>query len=141
MKRSIPISTLFILSLFIIGSCTKKEQPDTPFTRVIGAWQKVQYATDDNQDGTIEKQEMRNQPLDFVDVIVFKPDTTGYEATSIAGVKDTSSFVWFVGGDSLYVSYSAHFSVAYYITHVSSANLTLVTGTSSGLAWYSYNKD
>ncbi len=140
MKRNIAILTLLSPLLFICA-CTKKKQPDTPFTRVMGAWQKVQYATDDNENGNIDKQELRNQPLDFIDVLVFKSDTTGYEATSINGSKDTSSFVWFVGGDSLYVSYNAHFSIAYYIRHVSSGSLTLMTGTSTGLAWYNYNKD
>jgi hypothetical protein len=139
MKRPIAISTLFILC--VIGSCTKKPQVETPFTRVMGSWQKVQYATDDNGNGVIDQQEIRNQPLGFVDVLVFKPDTTGYEATSIDGSKDTAKFTWFVGGDSLYVAYTAHFSVVYFISHVSTGNLELMTGDSTGLQWYSYNKD
>ncbi len=107
----------------------------------MGAWKKVQYATDDNGNGVIDPQEIRFVQLGVVDVMVFKPDTTGYEATSVDGSKDTSAFKWFVGGDSLYVSYDAHFSVAYLISHVSTGNLELLTGDSLTLAWYSYNKE
>ena len=139
MRKNVAIlSTLFVASLFCISSCTKKEQPDTPFTRVMGGWQKIEYATDDNNNGVIDKQEIHSQPLGFIDIMVFKSDTTGYEATSFDNSKDTSYFQWFVGGDSLYVSYKAHFSEVYYIQHVSSGNLEIITSTPTGLAWYNY---
>ena len=141
MKTSFTISTLFVLLVCVVCSCTKKQEAETPFTRVIGNWKKVQYATDDNGNGVIDQQEIRNVQLGVVDVMVFKPDTTGYEALSVDGSKDTSKFKWFVGGDSLYVSYTAHFSVAYFISHVSTGDLEIITGDSLTLAWYHYNKD
>ncbi len=106
----------------------------------MGSWKKVQYATDDNGNDVIDQQEKRYVPLGVIDVLVFKSDTTGYEAVSVDGSKDTSRFTWFVGGDSLYIGYDAHFSVDYLISHVSSGSLELMTGDSLTLAWYSYTK-
>ncbi len=140
MRTLVATSTLFLLFSLAICSCTKKKEPDTPFTRVMGTWKKVQYATDDNGNGVIDQQEIRNVQAGMIDVLVFKSDTTGYEAISVDGSKDTSRFTWFVGGDSLFVTYDAHYSVDYLISHVSTGNLELLTGDSLTLAWYSYNK-
>ena len=140
MKTLVTISTLFLLLSLLVCSCTKKKQPDTPFTRVMGSWKKVQFATDDNGNGIIDQQEIRNVQLGMIDILVFKSDTTGYEATSVDGSKDTLRFNWFVGGDSLYVSYDAHYSAHYLISHISTGNLELLTGDSLTLAWYSYNR-
>jgi len=106
----------------------------------MGSWKKVQYATDDNGNDIIDQQEKRVVQLGVVDVLVFKQDTTGYEATSVDGSTDTLRFNWFVGGDSLYVSYTAHFSVNYLISHVSTGSLELLTGDSLTLKWYEYSK-
>ncbi len=144
MRKIISIlSILFILSILVcIASCTKKQQPDTLFTRLAGRWKKIQYATDDNNNGIIDQQEIRVQPANFTDVLFFNlSDTTGYEAVNHDNFTDTAAFQWFVGGDSLYVSYAAHLSLRYHIENVSSATLTILTRTSAGLAWYRYGKD
>ncbi len=130
---------LFILSAVLgVVSCTKKEQPDTIFTRVAGRWKKVQFATDDNNNGVIDQQEIRTQPVNFIDVLSLNSDTTGYQAVNYDNFTDTAAFKWFVAGDSLFISYKANLSLRYYIERVNSINLTIVTSTSTGLAWYNY---
>ena len=146
MKNAIIIcTTLFIASLLLgMASCKKQQQP-TPFTAFMGSWKKVQYATDDNDNGIIDQQEIRNQPLNQLDILVLKSDSTsyyGFEAKVYPdNSKDTDAIEqWFVSGDSLYISYVGHYSVAYYVEHISSDNLTIITNASTGLAWYSFSK-
>jgi len=136
------LSTLFVLSAVVsIVSCTKKKQPETISTRVTGRWKKIQYATDDNSNGLIEQQEIRTQPVNFNDVLSFDPETTGYQAVNHDNFTDTAAFTWFVGGDSLFISYDAHLSLRFHIEHVSSGRLELLTKASVGLAWYNYVKE
>ena len=142
MRNTIAIlSTLFVLSALVsIVSCSKKQQPDTPTTRVQGRWKKAQYATDDNNNGRIDEQEKRTQQVNFTDIISLSPDATGYQAVNHDNFVDTAAFAWFVGGDSLFIDYAAHLSVHYHIEHVNSLSLQLLTTTSTGLAWYNYVK-
>ena len=140
--------TVIFLSLFLfilcagLAACTKKKAPDTPFTRVLGKWRKVQYATDDNNNGTIEPREIHSVPSSLDDEILFTNEATGVETTVSNGVQSTVlTFDWkIVGGDSVWVAYRANDTVTYFLAGVSSHNLQLTTNTKFGLASYYYDK-
>ena len=145
MKRYFAIlPALFLLALFFgMTSCTKKEKPDTLYTRLEGQWKKTQYATDDNNNGVIDPQEIHQQASSQVDVIVFSSDTLGYEKTIVnnnVASESVLNFQWYINGDSVVVAYAAHLNVTYFIQDVNSLNLTLITNTSKGLAAYYYSK-
>src|ERR1700761_1187801 len=81
--------TLLIISFFFgFASCTKKEQPATLFSDIVGTWKKTAYATDDNGSGIITASEKYPQPSYLLDVLVFKSDTTGKEYTVVNNVSD-----------------------------------------------------
>ncbi len=146
MKRYIAIlSTLFFVSLFVgVASCTKKQPPETLFSRLQGQWKKTQYATDDNNNGRIDAQEIHPQSSVIIDELVFNGDSTGYEKTVINNNQSSESvlnFKWYpFDADSVALVYTAHFSITYYVADISSVNLNLYTNTSTGLAAYFYNK-
>ena len=123
-------------------SCSKKHAPETPYTRLQGKWKKVQYATDDNNNGTIEASEIHPQPATIDDEITFTNEGTGVETTVSNGIASTPlTFDWkIVGGDSVWVAYKANDTLTYYITAVTSNNLQLTTPTQFGLASYYYSR-
>ena len=143
MKRHIPIlSTLLVVALFFgAESCSKKQPPDTLFSKMLGQWKKTAYATDDNGNGIIDAGEIHPQPANILDELVFKSDTSGYENTIVNKIQEVPlNFKWYVYAESLAVAYSAHDTIVYYIDNVNSYTLALYTNTSTGLAAYYYSK-
>ena len=140
--------TAILLALFLLVlssgviSCTKKQAADTPFTRMIGKWKKVQYATDDNNNGIIDPGEIHNVPTGYDDELLFTNEANGVETTVTNGVASTPlDYDWkIVGSDSLWVAYRANDTLLYYIAGVSSHNLQLNINTQFGLAAYFYAK-
>ena len=144
MKRYIAIlSTLFIIPLFFgLYSCTKKQPADTLFGRIQGTWTKTAYATDDNNNGVIDPQEIHPQSSSTVDELVLKGDNTGYEKNIINNVEGYPlNFNWSIYGDSLTLTYIAHDTVTYYIETINSFNLTLYANTNAGLVAYYYKSN
>lgn len=141
MKISIPILLSF-LALVLITSCAKKESPDTPANRILGKWKLVKTATDDNGNGQIDDVEIHPVPAIVDNEKVFNKDGTGVETNVYNGVTTLPlNFSWkIVGKDSVWVGYVANDTITYYLSTVSSANLTLTTNTQFGLAWYYYDK-
>jgi len=142
-KNMIILFALFLLFLsagFI--SCTKKEAPNTPFSRILGKWKKTQYATDDNNNGVIDAGEIHSVPATLDDELLFTNEATGVETSVDNGVTATPlSFDWkIVGSDSVWVAYRANDTLTYYIAEVSSHDLQLNIVTQFGLAAYYYTK-
>lgn len=142
-RRIVILVVLFFIFLFAgLIACTKKKAPDTPFTRVQGKWRKVKYATDDNNNGTIEASEIHAVPAKLDNEILFTNEETGVETTVDSGVTSIPlTFNWkIVGGDSVWVAYKANDTIVYFLTSVSSHDLTLTATTQFGLASYYYVK-
>ena len=125
-----------------MAACTKKKQPDTLFSNMLGQWRKTAYATDDNNNGIIDPQEIHAQSSTIVDELVFNGDATGYEKTIINNLQPEAplAYKWDVSTDSMEIVYDAHYSILYYVAVINSKNLTLYTNTSNGLAAYYYGK-
>lgn len=118
-------------------SCKKEEKVATPFSRVIGKWKKVRFATDDNANGVLDEWEVRPVQAGITNVMEFKKDSTGVERTTFS---PDLPFHWFIGGDvSLMTIYDTGDSIAYKVVLVSSANLHLSTKTKNGLVGYYYD--
>jgi|GEM_PF-874164 len=138
-------NSLFVFILFLclaIGadSC-KKQELETPSTRIRGKWKLVKTATDDNNNRNIEDVEIIDVPKTLEDVITFEKDNTGVENTTANGIKSLPlNFDWSITGDSVDITYDYHETIRYYLVSVSSGSLTLQTNTQFGLAWYNYNK-
>jgi hypothetical protein len=141
-KTIIFFSLVLPLGFACMVSCTKKQAADTPFTRIQGKWKKVQYATDDNNNGKIEAAEIHNVPSTMDNEITFTNEETGTETTFSNGVQSTPlTFNWkIVGADSVWIAYKANDTLTYFIAQVSSHNLQLTTNTKFGLASYYYGK-
>lgn len=143
MKRYTTIlSILFVIPLLIgVESCTKKQPPDTLFSKMLGQWKKTAYATDDNGNGVIDAGEIHPQSANILDELVIKKDTTGYENTIVNNIQEVPlNFKWYVYADSVVFYYAAHDTIVYYIDEVNSYTLALYTNTSTGLAAYYYSK-
>ena len=140
MNRNIVIFfTLFIAFLVLGVSSCKKPALETPFTRIIGKWKKVKYATDDNHNGVIDQKEIFLVESGVKNELLFKKDSTGVETTNSS---PALSFKWrIVSGASVLIAYSANDTITYNITDISSVDLTLTTTTKLGLAWYYYIKE
>ena len=119
-------------------SCKKKEEPATQYTRMLGKWKKVRYATDDNANGALDEWEMRELPDGLSNTLEFKKDSTGTESATFS---PDLKFRWFIGGDvGLLTVYNTGDSVGYKVVLLTSANLHLTTKTKLGLAGYYYDK-
>lgn len=142
-KKSSILSVLFtVLITGMISSCAKKQQPETPFTKIQGKWKLAKMATDDNGNNQIDNREIFQVPevQDFQ--ITFNNDNTGSENNTYNGVVSPPlKFEWtLVNSDTLKCTFEQQEPVTYYLASISSGNLTLQTLTKFGLAWYSYNK-
>ncbi|MES2703867.1 MAG: lipocalin family protein [Bacteroidota bacterium] len=138
MQKINVIPVLLVLTLAVIGgSCSRKEGVDTPFTRIVGKWKKVNYATDDNGNGAIDPYEIHEVENGVNNTIAFNADSTGYETNDFT---PQLNFTWRVVEDSIYRTGSGHLSIVYHLAAVNSNNLTLTTNTNLGLAWYMYEK-
>ncbi len=130
---------IFCCSMFC-ESC-KKEQADTQASRLVGNWKKIQYATDDNNNGILDAQEIHNVQVGFDDYMFFKADSTGSETVKANGETSIYAFRWNLPiGDSLYRQGVGHLNISYYIVDITSSNLTLVSNQSKVAAWYIYAK-
>lgn len=139
MKRGVVVFfTVFIAAqALVVSSCKKKETLQTPFTRILGTWEKAKYATDDNGNGVIDNSEIHDVQTGIVDELTFKSDSTGNELTNSV----TLPYDWnIIEGSSVILSYRANDTVVYYMYEVSSVDLTLTTTTNQGLIWYYYVK-
>lgn len=135
------VSVIFLVCCIFLASgwvsCTKEKEPETPFTRMVGKWKKVRYATDDNGNGVLDDYEMRPVTQDIVNILEFKKDSTGVEyATHSLDLP----FSWYIGNEvSLMTIYKTGDSIAYKVVYVSGANLHLTTKSNVGLAGYYYD--
>ena len=90
----------------------------------------------------IDPEEIHPVATSLNDQLLIKGDTTGIETTIVN--KNSESPLplrWYIGaGDSLTLIYTAHYTITYGISEISSGDLTLVTNTSLGIAWYYYIK-
>ena len=141
MKNTVIISFLFLL-VAALGSCTKKQSPNTPFNRLQGKWKLAKTATDDNVNGQIDGAEIF--PVDKLldNEKQFNKDGTGVETNVYNGSTSLPlHFTWrIISNDSVWIAYSANDTLTYYLADISSSSLTLITNTSFGLAWYYYTK-
>ena len=129
-RKKVFFFVLFSMILVIgLISCRKKEATDTSFTRMIGRWKLTAIGTDDNGDGVIENSEVSNEPAANSDILYFGSDSIGTETTIFSGVSSpVLNFKWsLLAPDSLWVAYSAHDTVNYYIYLLNSSNLVLAT--------------
>ncbi len=138
-KKTLIISLIGCIALCIgWSSCKPKENITTPFTRLIGKWQKVRYATDDNGNGGLDEWEIHSTLPTNVETLEFKKDSTGVEKGTLS---PDLKFHWFIGGDvSLYLVYSSGDTIAYKVVTNTAANLHLTTRTKLGLAGYYYDR-
>ena len=140
MNRIVVIFFTFLFVAFVacvVMSCSK-DKIQTPFTRMLGTWKEIEYATDDNGNGIIDSWEKQKVPSEVNHRLYFKPDSTGYETNTGAPQLD---FRWRTyPGPTLLMEYNANDTVTYNITEISSVDLTLTTTTSLGLVWYYYAK-
>jgi len=140
MYKRIPLlSALPVIAICIgLSSCAKKETPDTPSSRLVGTWKKVQFATDDNNNGTIDKWEIFGVQPNITNTIEFNKDNTGVEKTTFS---PDLGFRWQIVGDlSVRISYDANDTVTYNIASVNSSSLNLTTRTTFSLVGYYYDK-
>src|SRR5579871_6626452 len=85
-----------ILFIFVVILCTgsisgcRKDANETAYTRLEGKWKLVQQALDDNDNGSIDGNEIHATDPAIVDVIQFKADSTGVE--TVAANADTTVF-------------------------------------------------
>ncbi len=137
-------SVIFLLlsTSLCIGACEKKQDADTPYTRIQGNWKLAKTATDDNGDRQIGIGETHTvSPLQDYE-ITFNKDYTGVENDVYNGVAAPPlKFDWaIVGKDSVWCGFEGHDTLTYYLVGVSSGTLTLQTDTKYGLVAYYYNK-
>ena len=139
MKQTSLLLALIVISISLgLGSCAKKQQPDTPSTRIIGTWKKVKFATDDNNNGQIDSWEIFPVQPNITNTLEFKKDNTGVEKTTYSPDLD---FRWQIVGDlSVMLSYSANDTVIYQLESINSGNMTLTTRNNISLAGYYYDK-
>jgi hypothetical protein len=145
MKKYTSILLLPVMAMMIagLGACAKKKEPDTTAGKIIGKWKKIQYATDDNQNGIIDAEEITNQPSSIDDELFFASSQTGNETTTINKNKSEVTvleFDWSVSENKLWIGYRANDTVTYSVVNINASNLIITTNTSRGLAWYSYAK-
>ena len=141
MHRKNSILSLSALALLLgvsVISCRRKDQLDTPYTKLPGKWKKVQYATDDNQNGIIDSWEIHSVESSVTNLLTFKSDSTGADSTT--GSLNIN-FRWKVlHDDSVWIARSGHDTTVYWLAQLSGKNLALTTSTAFGLAWYGYVK-
>lgn len=131
---------VFALFCTVCLSC-KKDAISNQFQRLIGKWQEVQYATDDNNNGVLESNELHNISTDYVAYLTFKSDSTGIETITINNVTQAYPFNWVLyNSDSLQRNGVGHDLISYNIVQITSLNLTLMTTSDKGIIWYVYNK-
>jgi hypothetical protein len=137
MRKNLTIFSLLLLFVIAVASCKRKEEAKTLSDRVVGQWKKIQYATDDNNNGLIDPYEIHAQEGNTVNEFIFAKDGTGTENNSNF---PTLNLNWQVIGDTLRISKTGHNVTNYNIEAINSYNLTLTTGSAFGLAWYLYEK-
>jgi hypothetical protein len=133
------VLTIGFLCIGVIA-CKKESNPNQ-FQRLLGKWQEVQYATDDNDNGIMDPWEIRNVNKGYLIYLSFKQDSTGIEAETINDSTTNYPFTWFpLQDDSLQRNGIGHDTIIYKIENITSLKMTLETTSNEGLVWYIYNK-
>jgi hypothetical protein len=136
MRKNILIFPLTLLLACGIASCGKNKEPETTSDLLIGNWKKIKYATDDDANGQIDSWEIHAQEGNIENELVFNKDSTGVENHSLS---PSINFTWLAVVDSLRISRAGN-QATYHISSINSANLTLTTNTTLGIAWYLYER-
>jgi len=140
MVKRISGIAMFVVASCSMGlsSCARKEGPNTPFTKLVGTWKKVQFATDDNNNGQIDAWEISAVQPNITNTIEFRKDNTGVEKTSFSPDLD---FKWSVVGDvSVLLTYNANDTLLYRLVSVTSSTLEMTTRGNISLAGYYYDR-
>ncbi len=119
-------------------SCSKDKGPTTASGKLIGKWNKVQYATDDNANSIIDQWELHDLEPGRISTLEFRKDSTGLETGSSS---PELPFRWFLTGElTLLTIYNTGDTVLYKIGAISNSQLQLTTKGKFGLAGYYYEK-
>jgi len=119
----------------------KKDTVGNSFQRMVGKWKQVEYATDDNNNGIMDPQEIHNVDKSYDDEIKFNQDSTGVETVIVGGTTTNYPFTWmFTEGQTIQRNGVGHDTVTYSVQSITSESLTLMTQTGYGAAWYIYAK-
>jgi hypothetical protein len=104
-----------------LASCAKKQEPDTPFTKIMGRWKLTKFASDAG-----------NGPLIYTpfDKAVdwkwfFDNDSKGYDIQSWngqEGIKEVYEFR-IVGADSIRIATTTHDTSIYFIAEINSSDM------------------
>lgn len=140
MKNTVIVCVLLFLSLvcFSVFSCNKGNNDTSPKARILGRWEKVGFATDDNSNGIIDQWERNSANTTITNILEFKKDSTGVEYTTQA---PDLGFSWYFGGDvSLYTIYNTGDTFTYKVLLLSGSDLHITTISKLGLSAYYYKK-
>jgi hypothetical protein len=119
-------------------SCNKGNLDSSPQARIVGKWEKVGFATDDNSNGVIDQWEKNTATTTITNVLEFKNDSTGIEFTTQA---PDLGFRWYFSGDvSLYTIYNTGDTFTYKVLLLSGSDLHITTVSKIGISAYYYKK-
>jgi hypothetical protein len=128
----------FCMVCCFVFSCNKGDENTSPNARIIGRWEKVGFATDDNSNGIIDQWERNPASTTITNILEFKKDSTGKEYTTQA---PDLGFRWYFGGDvSLYTIYNTGDTFTYKVLKLSGSDLHITTFSKLGLSAYYYKK-
>jgi hypothetical protein len=129
---------LLFVALFIFFSCKKQNIDSSPAARLIGKWEKVGFATDDNSNGIIDQWEKNATSTEIINAFEFKKDSTGVEFTTQS---PDLGFVWYFGiNSSLYTIYNTGDTFVYKVLLLTGTDLHISTISNIGMSAYYYKK-
>jgi hypothetical protein len=128
--------------VFFVASCQKSSQPSTPFTEIEGKWKLIQTATDNNNNGILDREELTTVAAGDVEFLQLNKDLTGDQNITMADSVTTNyPFTWnLTGNDSVLVRYELGDTITSVIYDINNTDLTLQSNTMPVTSWYVYVK-
>lgn len=132
---------LILLTVFLLLSvgCKRKENVETPLTRLVHKWLLVKSAVDDDLNGTIDPIEYKQVSGSLTTYYSFDADNTGDETvTPTGGSSLIYNFTWDLTGDTLNIVRVGRNSNNYYVKRLTNISMELILSTDRGPAGYMF---
>lgn len=131
---------LGIAGLAILAGCAKTQIAQTPYTEIQGIWKLKQSATDDNNDGLLEQDELTNVSPGYTEYLVFNA-STGTQKITVNDTTNVYNFTWtLTSGDSILVRMEEGDSLVSDIQTLDRTDLLLRNHTTPVLSWGLYSR-
>ena len=138
--RFFKVGLFAALGVLFLQACQKTSTPSTPYTQLEGNWKLTQTATDDNDNGILDRNELVNVSND-VEFLKFNKDLTGTQTITINDTTNTYAFTWnLANNDSELIRIEDGDSIVSQIDNINSTDLTLRQNTTPVISWELYSK-